>query len=159
MEAHCGTVSTRAQTIVEFDGQAAARLAVEERAVRHGDVQHLFDAQRLGAELDFIGVVRFGPAAFVLDRERRDDLFSAIGERDTIGHAGKAKLQRAQGDTARDARVAAGFAAELMNAGVQDAAFGGVLVAVPEAFEMNERALSRAEDEMLQRGERQHLVF
>ena len=58
---------------IEGDIRPAARLAVKERPRRNRYAEHLLQADRLCAELDFVGPVRFGLVAFVFDGERASE--------------------------------------------------------------------------------------
>ncbi len=58
-----------------------------------------------------------------------------------------------------DADAFAEFGAGLMDAVVEEVTFGGIAAVGPNAFNVNERALARAVDPVLQGGERDGFIF
>jgi hypothetical protein len=50
-----------AQAAIEIDHQPSSRLAIEQRAFGHDLAQHFLQAQRLRAQLHFVGAMGFGP--------------------------------------------------------------------------------------------------
>jgi hypothetical protein len=139
---------------IEGDLGSAARLAIKEIAHRDGGTEHFFEAQGLRAELDFIGLMRFGLAAFIFDGPR-----AVATEFDDIRAAGNAITERAEAEAAADADAVAQFDRIGIGVIVQYTPFGGEPVLLPLLFEMDESPLALAEDEMLERGEREEIGF
>ena len=130
------------------DRVASAGLAVKQGAFRHLAAEHLLQADRLGAELNLVGAMCLGFAAFVLDREgaRR-----TAGEFDDVGDTRDAERQRAQRQPAHDPHPRPALWPARIDPLMQDAALGGGAVLRPQAFDMDQGALPRAEQLMLQR--------
>ena len=142
----------RAQLVVERDRLAPARLAVEQGALGHGCGKHLLEAERLGAELDLVRAVRFRPAALVLDRIG-PPAFSRPGQLDHVGDPGDAERARADRHALDDAALAAARLPGLVALLVQDAPLGGQHILGPQPLDVDQRALPRAEQIVLQRRE------
>lgn len=133
----------------EGDVLAAACGAVEEGAGGDGDAEHFFEAEGLGAELEGVGGVFFGAAAFVFDGEGR----GALAELDGVGLANEAKAFGDEPEAAAGADAVADFVAGLVDAFVHEAAFGGEAVFLPNAGDMDEGALAGANPPVLECGE------
>jgi hypothetical protein len=156
---------------VERDGGAAAVLAVEECAGVDDDREFFFEAEGLGAELNFVPLVRFRAAAFVFDREGLPPAGAAVEldsvwvagrglvEFDDVGFAREAKAHRLDAEAARDDDSGAGFGAGFVDSLVQDAAFLGEAILLPLLFDVDESPLALAEEEVLEAGEREKVVF
>lgn len=146
-----------AELFCEGNVFAAAGFAVVERAGGDFDGEHFFEAEGLGAELHGVDVVGFGVAAFVFDGEgawRGGGWRGGVAvEFDDVSHALESVAAGLEWEGAGDADAGAGFAAAGVRAFVQDAAFGCEGVFIPDAFDVNERALSRAEGVVLERGD------
>ena len=160
LRAHGGGegVSLGAETFVECDVVPAVGRAVKERAGGDGSVEHFFEADRLRAELHGVDGLMLGAAAFVFDGEGSPGAVRLAVKLDDIGHAVKAEGGGLERECAGDAEVAARFAAGLVGAVVEDAALGGEGVFGPLALDVDERALTRAEGEVLERREREGVV-
>ena len=78
---------------------------------------------------------------------------------DYIGHAEEPKPQRAHGNATLDSYTPAPFALSSVGAPVQNVAFGSEAVIGPLPLDMDERALSRAVEHMLQGRNRHQFVF
>ena len=91
---------------VEADLSATAWLSVEDGSGLYGGVEHFFEADGLGAELDFVAGIAFGFAAFVFDGEG-----DVIAKFNDIGLTSESELEGVEAETAGDAETWAGFAA------------------------------------------------
>jgi len=104
----------------------------------------------LGAELHFVGGVGLWFAAFVFD----GDDFLIVGrgavELDDVALAGESVNEGADGHAAGDADVVARFVAAVMGALVHEVALDREFVLRPNLFEMDEGALARAKEEVLE---------
>ncbi len=145
---------------VEFDNDAAMAFAVIEGARGYIHVVHFFEANALCAYLDFIGKAVFGAAAFVFNRKGA----KATGDGgvgvvlDNVGAASNAELFGAKLNGAVDADSPSVFGSGEVGAFVEDVAFRGGAVVAPNAFDVNERRLAFAKDDVLQAGERDNVV-
>lgn len=143
-----------AENVVEHHVEPPVGFAVEDHAGRHRRVEHLLEAEGLRAELNGIGGVGFGAAAFVFDREGVPRAIRLAVKLHDVGDAVDAERVGVERERAGDAEVAARFGAGFVGAFVEDAALGGARVLRPKALDVDERALARAEREVLQGGER-----
>lgn len=66
-----GVGGESAQGLVEGDWGATFSFSVKEEGLGDFYVEHFFEAEGLGAELDFVGGVGFGFSAFVFDGDDR----------------------------------------------------------------------------------------
>jgi len=153
VEAADGGESDGAKGVVERDVVAVAVLAIEKGTVRDGDLERFLEAKGLGAKLNAVGIVALGFAAFVFHGEGLPAAVGLAVEFDDVGDAMDAEGVGAELQAASDADAGAGFAAPAIDFLVEDAALGGVLVLLPEAFEVDERALALAEKEVLEGGD------
>jgi hypothetical protein len=102
---------------------------------------HLFQAQTLRAELDFIGAMELRLAALEFDRKRRFAVRLAM-EFDEVGDADEAEAVRGQRHC-RNAPYAARIALAWLVCGeVNDASLGGEAVFLPQPFDVNQRGLT-----------------
>ena len=158
-----------AQAGIETHIQPPARLPVKQRPRRHGGAQHLLQAHRLRAELHPIRVVALGLAAFVLHGERHAvpgaelRVLSAEGRRrrpelDHVGFAEQPELARPHRRSALRAATVAALRPPGVGPLVQVPALDGELVLRPEPLDMNQRALPRAIQQMLQGGDGEKLI-
>ena len=148
------TASLRAEGGIEGDFVAALGGAVEDRASGNRPADHLLETERLGAKLDGVGRLVLGATALVFDGERLPGVVGLAVELDDVGHAMEAECGGLQRQGSRDAQVAAGLAAGFMGLVMKHATLGGEAVLGPLALDVDERALPRAEREVLQGGER-----
>ena len=132
----------------EGAGVAAAGLVFGEGG--DGGFDHFFEAKGLGAELHFVGGVGFWFAAFVFDRDDFLVVRSGAVELDDVALAGESVNEGADGHAAGDADVVARFVAAVMGALVHEVALDREFVLRPNLFEMDEGALARAKEEVLE---------
>jgi len=112
----------------------------------------------LRAKLNAVFIPAFGPSPFVLDRKR--PLGAAAGhgmELDRVGPAGEAEPQRAQRHAICPPHRIPRLGAAAIDPLMRDPPLRRPLVLDPYGFEMDQRALPRADDEMLQRRDRDQL--
>ena len=170
MEAGCRLFGQSPELGVEDDIEAVAGLSVKEGARGNGDSQHLFQTESLGAELDLIGAMTFGFAALVLYGEglpgagyaRQGCSGRAVRHAmkfDDIRPAGKPEAQVAKRQPASDAQVAAGLPNAAVRLLMKMPAFHGQRVFHPDLFQVDESALPFAEQQVLERGDREEVVF
>jgi hypothetical protein len=70
MQPYCDLLGESTQGDIEPNGEAASRLAIEERAFGNASLQHFLQAERLGAQLDLVRpVCPLGATSLVFDRE------------------------------------------------------------------------------------------
>lgn len=128
---------------------AAARYPVEEKAFGNRYGEHLFEAEGLGAELDFIGAVGFGLSAFVFDG---DD--ESIGmELHDIALTGQPEVIRADGEGSGGADGAARLGGGIVDALVENPPFGSISVLKPFTVQVDEGELAFAKHQVLERGD------
>ena len=151
-------VGRRTESGIEGNVVAALDGAVEDRASGNRLAEHFLQAERLGAELNGVGGLVFGAATFVLDGEGLPRAVGLAVKLDDVGHAVEVECGGLQRQGAHDAQVAAALAAGFVGLVVEHAALGGEAVLGPLALDVNERALARAEREVLQGGERKRGV-
>jgi hypothetical protein len=100
--------------------------------------------------------MRLGLAALVFDREGPQ---RPAREFDDVGDAGDAERQRAQRQPAHDPHARPALGPARIDPLVQDAALGGGAVLRPQALDMDQRALPRPEQLMLQRRQRDQRIL
>jgi len=152
-----------AQGGVEEDLRAAALAPEEDGTLGNPGIEHLFEAQRLGTELDAIRLVerRLGAAAFVLDDDdARRTAWAGVVEFHHVGLADQPVAIGADFESAGDPQAGAVFfaPARVVHHAVQSPALGRKPIVRPDTFQMHQRRTARAEDEVLQGGDRQELV-
>ncbi len=147
---------------------------IEERALVDSYAQHLFEADRLSAKLGFIALARFRPPPFVFDRKRfppssniresdghivRAIILLHTMELDDVRFPCKAEAKTPDSKPAHDSYVASVFSPFLVDPIMEQFSLSRESVIFPLLFEMNESALSFAEEEVLNRRERQEIVL
>ena len=140
---------------IEFHRRPSPVFTVKKVAAGDCYAEHFFEAHRLGAELDLIGVVRFRLAALVFHRHHRA-VFMKFHD---VALPGNPQLQRAHRHAAGDSHPGLRFVLSLVGLVVQHLALGGKFVFRPDLLQMDEDTLARAIQPMLERGNRQELVF
>lgn len=140
---------------VEGDFGAAFSLSVKKESVGNICREHFLEAEGLGTELDFVGAVCLGFPAFVFDRNNRPILVKF----DHIALAGKAERERADGQTPGDADARACFRGTVVSAFMEDTSLGGESILGPDLFEVDQGALARAIEPMLECGEGDEVFF
>ena len=156
-----------AETWGEGDFGSAAALAVVKRTVVDLGIEHFFETEGLGAELDFVAGIELGLAAFVFDGEGAPTAFEsgeldAVGgfvKFDDVGLPSEAEAEGVDTEAARSADAWAAFGTGLVGAFVEDAPFGGEAIFLPHLFEVDEAPLAFAEEEVLEAGEWEEVVF
>ena len=112
----------------------------------------------MGAELHLVGAVRLGPAQLVLDRERHRPARRAV-QLDQIGDADQAQGRGAQRHAGDAAHALALLLRRLVHPVVREASLGGQRILGPDPLDVNQRALPRAIQPVLQRGDGDEVVF
>ncbi len=140
------------QSLVEGDVEAMPGLAVEESPLRDRDGEHLFQTDRLGAELDLVAVVRLGLPPLVLHGEGAPGTVRAAVKLHDIGLPDQPQAQRPERHAVVDPDVAPRFVALVVDALMHDPAFGGASAFRPRLLDMDERALALTEHHVLQGG-------
>jgi len=150
-----------AQRFVEQNLTPPSRPSVLDRPLRYGDGEHLFEAQCLCAELHTIRFVRLGFAALVLDGEWPARAVGSLVRLKLyhVGFPDETKTERAQCETADDAQVAACFIRALVRLAMEVLSFDRESVFRPQTFDVDERALALAEEEVLERRDGKESVF
>lgn len=151
----------------ELDLGSTARLTVEECAIADFATKHFFEAEGLGAELDFVAGVAFGFAAFVFDGEGSPqtgevgewDAVGGLVEFDDVGLTGEAELEGVEAEAAGGADTWATFGTWGVGAFVEDAPFGSEAIFLPQLFDVDKPPLPLTEEEVLEAGEWEEVVF
>ena len=142
-----------AQCAVEIYIGAALLFAVKKAALLDAACfapEAGFEADGLAAELNFIGTVGFGAAAFVFDREE-----SAVGvDFDDVANTTQPVGVRPDREPTGYADAGARFAEAGVRLFVERVAFGGGKVIRPQPLDVDKCALPRAVEVVLERGER-----
>jgi hypothetical protein len=148
------TAGFGAQVFVKRYVMATVRGAIEDRARRDRLAEHFFEADRLGAELDGVDRVDFWAAPLILDGKWLPRPIRLAVEFHNVGDAVETEHGGLQRQTAGDAEITAALTASLVRFVVQHTALRGEAVLGPLLLDVDERALARAEREVLQRRER-----
>ncbi len=141
--------------VVASDVRAALFFTVKKASVGNGNAEHFLDAHGLGAELHFIGAVSFWFAALVFDGE---DI--PIGVKlDNVALARDAEAHRPYGKAASDADLIFCFVRPVMGFLMEDVSFRSETIFGPYLFQVDQCALPRAIQPVLERGKREELIF
>jgi hypothetical protein len=140
---NCQQFSADAQSGGELNLHATARLAIKDGAARHVAVEHFFEANRLGAELDEVAVGGLTDAALVLHREGPGAKF------DHVGTTRETKTATGQQETTHGAEIVAANLAGKVGTLVQQPALRSEPVFYPCLLEMNQSPLPRTKGQML----------
>jgi hypothetical protein len=132
-------------------------LAIEEGAFPDGRLEHLLQAERLRAELHLVGTMRLGAAALVLGR-MRTPAPAAPDQLDHVRDARNPQPVGAERHAVHGAHAGTRGHRRLLSALVQQTPLGGQHVLGPRALDVDQRALSRAEQVVLQRRYRDGVV-
>lgn len=122
-------------------------------------MEHFFEADGLRAELDFVDGLGLGTAALVFDGERLPRAVGLTVKFDDIGDAVEAESNGLQRKRASDAQIAPRLGRTIVGAFVEHATLSGEVIFLPGALDVDERALARAEGEMLERRNRKRIEF
>ena len=127
-------------------------------------MEHLFEAQRLRAQLRFVAVVTFFFATFVLRRSGQVppyppwqvDTLRRFGELDHVAHAHQPQAVGSDGHGSRRDDPVPCFGEEgVIHALVHDPALGGERILLPLSLDVDQRPLPAAEQEVLNARQRQ----
>lgn len=140
---------------IERDGMPATLLPIEKGAFRYFDLQHLLEAQPLGAELNFVATVALRLAPFVLDGKDS----AILMELHHVGLPGEAETTGADRQGSHRADPALLLRLPAVRPLVQHPPLGGEAVFDPDLFQMDQSALSRAIEIVLQGGEHDVVGF
>ncbi len=151
----------------ELDLGSTARLTVEQSAIADFATKHFFQTEGLGAELDFVAGVAFGFAAFVFDGEGSPqtgkvgewDAVGGLVEFDDIGLTGEAEFEGVEAEAAGGADTWATFGTWGVGAFVEDAPFGSETIFLPQLFDVDKPPLPLTEEEVLEAGEWEEVIF
>jgi len=124
------------------------RLTIEQRALTDVAVEHLFKAEGLGAQLNVVCAMGFGPSALVLYRERADRPTLQL---DHIRLSDDTQTDGSQSHAASDSNTRSAFALSGIDTVVKQSAFGGCDVFGPELLDVYEGTLTGAEQMVLKR--------
>lgn len=147
------------QRHVEDDIKPVPGLAVKERSLWDRCPEHLLQADRLGAELHLVAIVRLGLSPLVLHREREPCPVYLAVELNNIGNAQNPQSQGTDEDGSTYAHIAPRFLPKLMDAFVKNSSFRGKAVFIPDLFGKHQSTLSGTKGHVLQRRKRQKVVF
>jgi hypothetical protein len=150
------------QFVVKPDLGSSPVLTVEERTALNHNAEHLFETERLRAELNLVAGIHLRPSAFVLDRKgppptlaiRQLDCPSARCfngvELHHICLAGQSQSQGLNVQAARNNHARPHFCPYLMHSIVENSPLCGEPVLFPLLFKMDQPPLPRAKLQMLQ---------
>lgn len=144
---------------VERHVETMPGLAIEESAGRYVGAQHFFEAEGLSTELDLVGPVAFRPAAFVFNRKRPPRTLIDPVKLDDVGFSGEPEPEAAQGKRPGDPEIAPGFLDSAVRLLVEVTALDGQRIFHPDLLQMDQSALPLAEQQVLQGGKREEVVF
>lgn len=140
---------------IELDGMPAALLPIKKGTLPDFDVQHLFEAKRLGAELDLVAAALFRFTPFVLDGKDG----AVLMELHHVGLAAQAETPGTDRQGPHGADPALLLRLPAVRPLVQDPPLGGETVFGPDLFQMDQGALSRAVQVVLQSREHDVVGF
>ncbi len=152
----------------QFHGAPPAQLMIEETARRDFTGQHFFQAHGFTAELQHIRIVFLVPAPFVLHGAYgpgtavpvQDGTALCLPTFHHVALPGHAQSGRSDAEPPHDEKARPFFQKiRVMRPAVHGLPFRSEPVFFPLLFEMNERPLSPAENEVLNAGNHQVLVF
>jgi hypothetical protein len=139
---------------------AAARFSVEKSAAWDFHAKHFFEAKRLRAELDFVAPVFLWLAALVFYWKRIPSAILIFMELDDIRLSRQAKIQRFHQKPVFDLHICALASSPLIiGFFMEKLAFEREPVLLPDLLDMDQRALSFAENKVLQCGKLDETVF
>ena len=139
------------QSLVEDDVEAVPGLAVEERPRRDRYGEHLLQADRLGAELDLVAVVRLWFPPLVLDGKGKPDITVRLMVKfDHIGNSHNAQVQGTDEDASAYAYIASRLLSKLMDPFVKNSPFHSQAVFIPHLFDKHQGALPGTKNHVLQ---------
>jgi hypothetical protein len=145
---------------IEHDIGSPAVRPIVECSVLDYHVEHLFEADRLRAELNTVRIVGFWSSPFVFDgHHTRASAANPSVKFDHVSLATKAEAKGAQCEATRDAQSVPRLPRPRIGALVEVSPFYGESVLRPEPLDVNERALPLTEDEMLERRKREKLIL
>jgi hypothetical protein len=154
-----GPLGVGAEGGVEGDVASSLGGNVEDGAGGHGDAEHLLQAQGLGAELNVVAFPASSPATLVLDREGDVGAADRVGaELDEVGDADESKPVATEPEAACEAERAVESFGLGVDGLVGVGAFDGVGGVGPEALGAVQGAAARAEDQVVERPNRQQIV-
>lgn len=158
MELDDGGLGELAKRVVEGNFQPPAGPAIEQSPGWNHTPKHFFEAQGLGTELDFVGVVGFWPAALVLDGVWH---FLAAGrsELHDIRFSKEPQPEGSEREGPADTEVSRDLGFPAIGLFMQMPALDGERVLGPEPLDVDQRALSRAEQEVLQGADGKKIFF
>jgi hypothetical protein len=116
-------------------------------------LEHFLKAKRLGADLNFVGAMGFGFAAFVFDRcdgRRRPKIAATFHD---VADAGNAILFRGNMKMPQDGAAGAVFVGAFVGFLVKELPLCREAILRPDLLVVDQRALPRAVEPVLERGE------
>jgi hypothetical protein len=160
----------RAEGLIESNIKPVFLGAVKERSLWNYDLEHLLQAQCLGANLDLVAAIALRPPALVLDRKRHpkargsrqpDSAFADSVELDDISFPRQAEPQGPQQQPACDPNIAPRFGARpgFVDAIVQVLPLDRERIVRPQSLDMDQGTLPFAEQQVLQGRKLQQLIF
>ena len=135
------------------DRRAPAGLSVEQRALGDLHREHLLQRHGLGTKLHLVGAVRLGPAALMLHGKGPPNAIRRAMQLDDIGDAGNAQPVGAQRHACHGADAPPHLGLDRVNPLMRDAALGGRGILGPCLLDVDQRALARAEQIVLEGGQ------
>jgi hypothetical protein len=127
-------------------------LAVEERPRQDRHGEHLLQADRLGAELDLVAVVRLGLPPLVLYGEREPVTVRPAMELRDVGLSNQPQAQRPKRHAVIDQDITPGLPTFLVHVLVHNPAFGGAPAFRPRLLNVDQGALALTERVVLEGG-------
>jgi hypothetical protein len=143
------------ETDIEIDGLPAPFLPIKQGPAFYLHSQHLFKTERLSTKLHLVAAIAFRLASLVLDREDR----AVRMEFHDIGLAAQTKPMRADREGTYGTYPPLPHFFPTIRPLVQYPAFGSEPVFDPDLFDMDQGALARAVQIVLQGGEHDEVGF
>ncbi len=137
---------------------ASAILAVKQGSFGHVAAEHFFQTQGLGAELHLVAGVLLGAAPLVFHGKRHPLMFLAVVFHH-VGSTRQAQGQRPQRHARLDPHPAPRFPLPGIHPLMHDPPFSREAIFRPDLFNVDQRALSGAEYQMLQCGKGEKVGF
>ena len=134
-------------------------LPVIKRTFRYFAVKHFFQAERLSAKLHPVGIIFFGPAALVFNGKWLPDAIFPQMKFDDISPADHPQLQGSNRHIKFDPYFTTRLTPGGMHPFVENSSFSGQPVFRPLLFNMDQRTLTRTEQQVLKGRDHNQIFF
>ena len=138
-----------AEVFVDGNGGAPSGFSVEDESLGYFGLEHFLKAKSLGADLDLISAVGFWFAAFVFNGSVR----AVVVLFDDVADSAEVVSFRTHPELSQDGTGGAVFVGAFVGFFMKLLSLGGETILGPDLLVVDEGALARAIQEVLQRGE------